>query len=77
MRVLVTLFLGEDETQSLDVVTQLPRRVEQYRPQHLKDIVGNEDTIQRLQTIARDGNMPNIILAVSGQAHTPTIFAHV
>ncbi|ORY95306.1 P-loop containing nucleoside triphosphate hydrolase protein [Syncephalastrum racemosum] len=37
--------------------------VEHYRPTKLSEIVGNEDTIQRLQTIARDGNMPNIILA--------------
>ncbi|KAI8989511.1 P-loop containing nucleoside triphosphate hydrolase protein [Pilobolus umbonatus] len=36
--------------------------VEKYRPIELKDIVGNEDTISRLQAIAKDGNMPNIIL---------------
>ncbi|KAH8548347.1 P-loop containing nucleoside triphosphate hydrolase protein [Umbelopsis sp. PMI_123] len=37
--------------------------VEKYRPTILKDIVGNEDTVERLSTIARDGNMPNIILS--------------
>lgn len=37
--------------------------VEKYRPLVLSDIVGNEDTIIRLQAIAEDGNMPNIIIA--------------
>jgi len=37
--------------------------VEKYRPMLLSDIVGNEDTITRLQAIAEDGNMPNIIIA--------------
>jgi len=36
--------------------------VEKYRPLTLAQVVGNEDTIQRLQAIAEDGNMPNIIL---------------
>lgn len=40
------------------------QRVEKYRPVFLKDIVGNEDTIARLRVIARDGNLPNLILAV-------------
>ena len=39
--------------------------VEKYRPQLLHDIVGNEETVRRLEVIAADGNMPNIILAVS------------
>ena len=33
----------------------------------LKDIVGNEETVSRLQIIAREGNMPNIIIAVCGR----------
>lgn len=37
--------------------------VEKYRPIELKDIVGNEDTVARLETIVQNGNMPNIILA--------------
>lgn len=37
--------------------------VEKYRPQLLKDIVGNEDTIIRLQQIAQDGNMPHLIIS--------------
>lgn len=40
-------------------------RVEKYRPVYLKDIVGNEDAVSRLETIARDGNLPNVILTVS------------
>lgn len=39
-------------------------RVEKYRPILLNDIVGNEETVARLTAIARDGNMPNIILTV-------------
>lgn len=37
--------------------------VEKYRPLELKDIVGNEDTVERLAVIAKNGNMPNVILA--------------
>ncbi|KAI9152389.1 replication factor C subunit 4 [Blastocladiella emersonii ATCC 22665] len=38
--------------------------VEKYRPRILADVVGNEDTVDRLKVIARDGNMPNVIMAV-------------
>ena len=31
----------------------------------MKDIVGNTDAVERLKVIATEGNMPNIILAVS------------
>ncbi|CUS21676.1 LAQU0S03e08130g1_1 [Lachancea quebecensis] len=37
--------------------------VEKYRPHLLKDIVGNEETISRLQQIAQDGNMPHLIIS--------------
>ncbi|CCE61156.1 hypothetical protein TPHA_0A00710 [Tetrapisispora phaffii CBS 4417] len=37
--------------------------VEKYRPHLLKDIVGNEDTIERLKHIAKDGNMPHMIIS--------------
>jgi len=37
--------------------------VEKYRPVELKDIVGNEDTINRLKVFAENGNLPNIIIA--------------
>jgi replication-associated recombination protein RarA len=36
--------------------------VERYRPRVLGDVVGNEETLVRLQAIAEDGNMPNLIL---------------
>jgi replication factor C subunit 2/4 len=36
--------------------------VEKYRPRTLDDVVGNEETLQRLRSIAIDGNMPNLIL---------------
>ena len=36
--------------------------VEKYRPRTLDNVVGNEETVQRLQAIAKDGNMPNLIL---------------
>lgn len=36
--------------------------VEKYRPVEIKDIVGNEETVSRLQTISKEGNMPNIII---------------
>lgn len=38
-------------------------QVEKYRPETLNDVVGNEETIQRLQVIAREGNMPNMIIS--------------
>ncbi|ORC91478.1 replication factor C, subunit 4 [Trypanosoma theileri] len=36
--------------------------VEKYRPQSISDIVGNVDAVARLQVIAREGNLPNLLL---------------
>lgn len=36
--------------------------VEKYRPILLNDIVGNEETINRLKVFAEDGNLPNLII---------------
>ena len=44
--------------------SRLIERVEKYRPMDLDDIVGNVETIERLKVIARDGNMPHIIISV-------------
>ena len=38
--------------------------VEKYRPQYLKDVVGNKDTIESLERIAQQGNMPHMILSL-------------
>lgn len=39
-------------------------QVEKYRPTKVQDIVGNAEAVSRLQIIAEEGNLPNLILAV-------------
>lgn len=39
--------------------------VEKYRPKVLDDLVGNEETVARLKIIARDGNLPHMIISGS------------
>lgn len=43
--------------------SNLLRRVEKYRPIFLDDIVGNTETVERLKIIAKDGNMPHVIIS--------------
>jgi len=37
--------------------------LEKYRPTTLKDVVGNRETIDRLRQIAKQGNVPNMIIS--------------
>lgn len=39
-------------------------RVEKYRPTTFQEIVGNEETVAKLEVFAKQGNVPNIIIAV-------------
>lgn len=38
--------------------------LEKYRPETLDDVQGNDEAVDHLKVIARDGNIPNIILVV-------------
>jgi replication factor C subunit 2/4 len=37
--------------------------IEKYRPLVLKDIVGNEETVERMKIISQRGNMPNLLIS--------------
>lgn len=50
-------------TTLLPTLTVSRYRVEKYRPVFLDDIVGNTETIERLKIIAKDGNMPHVIIS--------------
>jgi len=50
--------------------------LEKYRPTVMEDIVGNEDTVGRLQMLAQQGNMPNLILSgPPGTGKTTSVLA--
>ena len=49
---------------SLDKTAPFTAQLEKYRPHLLRDVEGNVEAVSRLQVIADEGNMPNLILAV-------------
>ncbi|XP_060532826.1 replication factor C subunit 2 [Cylas formicarius] len=60
--------------------SELPKKtcnlpwIEKYRPQTFQEIVGNEDTVTRLSIFAKQGNVPNLIIAgPPGVGKTTTI----
>ena len=54
--------VSEMETDQKESIYTLPW-VEKYRPTFMSDIVGNRETVERLAVFAREGNLPNIIIA--------------
>eukprot|EP01095_Lingulamoeba_sp_RSL-Kostka_P015143 TRINITY_DN686_c0_g3_i1.p1 TRINITY_DN686_c0_g3~~TRINITY_DN686_c0_g3_i1.p1 ORF type:complete len:338 (+),score=87.97 TRINITY_DN686_c0_g3_i1:98-1111(+) len=52
----------ESSSSSSSVSSYLPW-IEKYRPKLITDVVGNEEAIKRLEVIAKEGNIPNIIIS--------------
>jgi len=53
---------GQAASSTSNTTYELPW-VEKYRPALLDDIVGNTETVERLKIIAKDGNMPHVIIS--------------
>ncbi|KAK3299200.1 DNA replication factor C-like protein [Chaetomium fimeti] len=63
LEILVRLGQGDKEATYWTCDYSHEYMVEKYRPVFLDDIVGNTETIERLKIIARDGNMPHVIIS--------------
>lgn len=66
---------GPSKKRKTEPALELPW-VEKYRPYTLDDVVGNEETVSRLRAIARDGNMPHMIISgMPGIGKTTSVHA--
>ncbi|KAK4242485.1 DNA replication factor C-like protein [Achaetomium macrosporum] len=63
LEILVRLGMGDKQATYWTCDYSHEYMVEKYRPVFLDDIVGNTETIERLKIIARDGNMPHLIIS--------------
>ncbi|KAI0002316.1 DNA replication factor C-like protein [Xylariaceae sp. FL0662B] len=63
LEVLVRLGTGKKEATYWTCDYSHEYMVEKYRPVFLDDVVGNTETIERLKIIAKDGNMPHVIIS--------------
>ncbi|KAK3308897.1 DNA replication factor C-like protein [Chaetomium strumarium] len=74
LEILVRLGMGDKQATYWTCDYSHEYMVEKYRPVFLDDIVGNTETIERLKIIARDGNMPHlIILGMPGIGKTTSV----
>ncbi|KAH7033495.1 DNA replication factor C-like protein [Microdochium trichocladiopsis] len=63
LEILVRLGTGNKEATYWTCDYSHEYMVEKYRPIFLDDVVGNTETIERLKIIAKDGNMPHVIIS--------------
>ncbi|KAK4127936.1 DNA replication factor C-like protein [Parathielavia appendiculata] len=63
LEILVRLGMGDKQATYWTCDYSHEYMVEKYRPVFLDDVVGNTETIERLKIIARDGNMPHLIIS--------------